>query len=134
MTVPQVTIRLQPQRKRAFDNYAGELGLHASELAKLLIVREKSIRQLATLHAAGKLPERDRRKRGSGIQPGTVTAHLSDVDEVKKFDKYARSCHLSRNAAGALLLEQELLEKWLKRALKLPWRRQNEIWRKRTPK
>src|ERR1700731_4561462 len=123
MAVPQITIRLKPRLKAAFKTYAAKVGMRDSELAKLLIVREKNLRHLASLYKTGKLPKKRRQARGSAIQLKTVTAHVSSVGEVEQFSAYADTCQLTRSLAGALLLEQELREKWLKTALKIPWER-----------
>jgi hypothetical protein len=119
MAVPQITIRLLPSLKAEFERYANDLGLRASELAKLLIVREWRLKRLAKRHKAGNVPKRERQERGSAIKLETITAHVSSVDQVEKFDAYAESCSLNRNHAGAWLLETELSEEWLKRALEI---------------
>jgi hypothetical protein len=117
MSVPQITIRLLPKAKRDFERYADALGLKASELAKLLIVRERALKRLARLKRAGNVPKRKRQRRGSAIPMLSVTAHLSSVKEVEQFDAYVTGCDLNRDSAGAWLLEDELRDKWLERAL-----------------
>lgn len=89
----------------------------ASELAKLLIVRERALRRLAGLHLNGRLPPRHRRPVGAAERLPTVTAHMSSLEDVTSFDEYAKDCGLNRSAAGALLLEAELSERWLEWAL-----------------
>jgi hypothetical protein len=118
MAVPQITIRLSPATKAEFDSYAAGLGLMASELAKLLIVRERVRRRLADVFAAGELPTRERRAGGRDDPLPTVTAHLSLLEEVKSFDAYAHQFGLNRTTAGAWLLETELRERWLERAIR----------------
>ena len=120
MAVPQITIRLDPASKGLFDGYADSLGLMASELFKLLIVRERHLRRLAAMAQDGQIPSRRRRSAGKGIRLPTVTAHLSAIEQVTEFDLYAQECGLNRNGAGALLLEMELNEQWLAQALKIP--------------
>jgi hypothetical protein len=120
MAVRQITIRLDPSSKAEFERYAGSLGLMASELFKLLIVRERQQRHLAKLNALGELPHRSRRAIGDGGRLPTITAHVSSVQEVVDFDDYANLCGLKRAGAGALLLEMELRERWLERALREP--------------
>jgi hypothetical protein len=132
MTVPQITIRLLPQLKGAFEHYATVLGLRASELTKLLIVREKNLRRLAALKIAGKPPRRLRQQRGSAVPMETVTAHVSSLTEVREFDRYAKNCALNRNTAGAWLLETELREKWLEKALRSDRLFQNDQRKVRT--
>ena len=46
-----------------------------------------------------------------------VTAHVSSPEKVCEFDAYAKKCGLSRDRAGAYLLEAELEERWLERAI-----------------
>jgi hypothetical protein len=126
MPVPQITIRLLPRLKAEFETYANELGLRASELTKLLIVREKALRRLDALHKAGREPRRSRQERGSAVNMEKITAHVGTIDQVKEFDAYAVSCSLNRNLAGAWLLEKELSERWLKSALRMRGRRSNK--------
>lgn len=121
MAVPQITIRLPPRTKRAFESYAGALGLKASELAKLLIVRERTLKRLSDLKRKGCIPKRKRQPRGSAIPMKSVTAHFSSLREVEEFDAYVKRCQLSRDSAGAWLLESELQDRWLQRALSSSW-------------
>lgn len=118
MPVPQITIRLSPTTKERFEAYAERLGLDASELAKLLIMRERYRQRLASLAGKGRLPAKARRPAGDGERLPTVTAHLSSLEQVKTFDVYAHQCGLNRSTAGAHLLEAELDERWLERSLK----------------
>jgi len=120
MPVPQITIRLPPSSKRAFETYAGALGLKVSELAKLLIVRERGLKRLAHLKKSGEVPKRKRQLRGSAVPMKSITAHFSSVREVQEFDTYVKRCDLNRDSAGAWLLEKELDDKWLKRSLVSP--------------
>jgi hypothetical protein len=117
MAVPQITIRLPPGTKRAFESYACALGLKVSELAKLLIVRERMLMRLAELKRTGSIPKRKRQPRGSAVPMKSITAHFSTVREVKEFDSYVRRCNLNRDSAGAWLLESELQDRWLERSL-----------------
>ena len=45
MAVAQITIRLDPDVKEAFNRYAVRFGLKASGLAQLLLVRERKLRR-----------------------------------------------------------------------------------------
>jgi hypothetical protein len=118
MTVPQITVRLSPAAKVNFQAYADRLGVRASELAKLLIVRERNLRRLKDPERAGDIARPPVRS-NKGRLP-TVTAHCSRIGEVEEFDAYARSCGLNRNTAGLWLLETELQESWLENALSRP--------------
>jgi len=106
--------------KAKFYEYASTCGLDASELAKLLIVRERHRRRLKQLRRYTPPILKPRRRKGSGTPLSTVTAHLSSVTQVTEFDAYARICGLNRSAAGAWLLETELSERWLKKAIMMP--------------
>ena len=117
MAVPQITIRLAPSTKTEFDGYAARFGLMDSELAKLLIVRERIHKRLAEAHKRGELLQRPRRAGGAGGRLPTVTAHLSSVEDVTAFDAYIRQYNLTRTEAGAWLLEAELRDRWLESAL-----------------
>lgn len=115
--VPQITIRLSMTSKVKFDQYAENLGLEASALAKLLITRERHQRRLAKLKSGGNNLNAARTSL-DGAATGTVTAHFSAIERVCEFDQYARKCGLSRNRASAWLLEMELREKWLENAVR----------------
>jgi hypothetical protein len=119
MTVPQISIRLPKQEKERFEEYAISMGLKASELAKLLIVREQRYRKrLGKLAASSNRAVHARKSTGLVREMPKVTAHMSSVQDVQEFDVYARQHGMDRNGAGAWLLRQELQERWLARALK----------------
>ena len=75
------------------------------------------LKRLAHFKKSGNVPKRKRQQRGSAIPMKSVTAHLSSVKQVEEFDAYVKSCDLSRDSAGAWLLENELRDKWLQKAL-----------------
>jgi hypothetical protein len=134
MNSPQITVRLHPEEKTSFDNYAAAHGLDCSELAKLLIVRELRLQRLLVLKNRKQIPEFKRQSWGKGIRKPTVTAHFSTQDEVKAFDRYAESCSLNRQKAGAWVLTAELDEQWLEKALSLKVRsHENRPWVRSTP-
>jgi hypothetical protein len=111
---------LAPEAYQAFQVYANARGLHQSELAKLLLVRERVLRRIvrAGKHRAAEKPPRQ--KYGEARRRPTVTAHLSSWDEVESFKRYAQGCGMSVQRCGAWLLETELAEKWLERVILLP--------------
>lgn len=113
----QVTVRLNPEEKALFDLYAQSVGLDGSELFKLLIIREEKLQRLRALKAKDQIPAFPRQSRGTGLMKPTVTAHFSNPETASRFSKYATSCGLIKQTAGAWLLSQELNERWLERAL-----------------
>jgi hypothetical protein len=115
--VPQIAVRLSIKTKTEFEQYAAHFGLTSSHLAKLLILRERHVRRLERLFSEGELPTRQRQLRGSGRRRH-ITAHVSSLTEQSEFDAYAAKCGLSRDGAGALLIESELTERWLERAVR----------------
>lgn len=117
MAVPQITIRLPAASKAEFEAYAACMGLKASELVKLLIVRERRRRRLASLSQSGEVVKRVRRPKGAYERLPSITAHVSSLEDQSAFDAYARQCGLNRDSAGAWLLEAELSERWLERVL-----------------
>ena len=117
MAVPQITARLQPEIKKQFEQYAESLGLDASELAKLLIVRERHQMRIAKLKEAGKVSQRPRRPSGESKRLPTITAHLSSLKDVEEFDAYVIKYGFSRSSAGAYLFEFEVRERWLEKAM-----------------
>jgi hypothetical protein len=111
--MPQITARLSTDIRDRFDRYAAEVGLDASELARLLITREMRLRRLlrpanCQSNAAG-TPSRKYGER-------KLTAHFHMPSQVAKFGKYAHAQKLSRAAAAKLIVERELREKWLVKA------------------
>jgi len=117
MTVPQISVRLASAAKGEFEAYAAKMGLKASELAKLLIVRERYRQRLLKSGLQTKGRGNARRATGPVREMPKVTAHLSSVAEVDEFDAYAQRCGLDRNGAGVWLIETELKERWLERAI-----------------
>jgi hypothetical protein len=112
--MPQITARLSPNIRDRFDRYAAKVGLDASELARLLILREMRVRRLlrrAEFHS----PSRRAGPKSSGGRK--LTAHFHLADNVDEFTKYAQASGFSRAAAAKLIAEEELHEKWLARAL-----------------
>ena len=113
MSAGRVAVRLPSTIKAAFEAYAHALGLHASELAKLLIARERKLSRLVILSESERAGYQNR---PSGALP-KITAYLPSEMQAKEFAAYAKRCGLSSNGAGAWLLERELREKWLEKAL-----------------
>jgi antitoxin component of RelBE/YafQ-DinJ toxin-antitoxin module len=111
--MPQITTRLSPEIRDRFERYAAKLGLDASELARLLILREIRVGRLRRDKSR---PSRRRaaHKRGSERK---LTAHFHLADNVDEFARYAHARGFSRAAAARLIAEQELHERWLARAL-----------------
>jgi hypothetical protein len=121
LAVPQIAIRLPAGVKAKFEAYAEGLGLKASELAKLLIVRELHLKRLLGQAKLGRLPKKPRRASGPRREMAKVTAHVSSLARVAEFDQYAENCGLNRDRTGAWLLESELIERWLEKAMTSPW-------------
>ena len=119
MAVRQITVRLAPERKLAFEEYAAAFGLDASSLVKLLIAREWRLKRLAQLTKTGTVKSKPRRAAGTGSKPAAITAHMRSLSEVASFNDYAYDCGLKRDGAGAWLLETELMERWLEKAIDL---------------
>jgi hypothetical protein len=119
MKMVPITIRLEPEQKVEFDQYAKSLGLDSADLAKLLFAREMKLKQLRALNEKKQRPEFPRQSWGLGIAKPTVTAKYSSYAERDAFDQYANSCGLVRQSAGAWLLVNELKERWLETALSL---------------
>jgi hypothetical protein len=117
--IPQISVRLATATKSAFLAYSDSLELDHSEVAKLLVIRENGLRRLAALDAEGKAPIRSRQVRGEATPMPHVTVYLRSLKFTKQFTAYARSCGLKRTDALAWLLETELTERWLVRALQM---------------
>ncbi len=112
MSASQITARLSKASKEAFEKYAQTCWLANSELAQLLILREQHRRRLPALRDGSK-------SKLEGSMRLTVTAHVPIV-HVAEFNVYAESLGLSRSRALSLLLEQELMEQWLKTSIERP--------------
>jgi hypothetical protein len=111
--MPQITARLSPEIRARFGRYATEVGLDASELARLLIVKVLTVRP-GTGPVSSPSKETSRRSRNYGQRK--LTAHFHQAKMVADFDSYARTQGLSRAAAARSIVEQELREQWLLRA------------------
>jgi uncharacterized protein len=111
--MPQITTRLSPGIRSRFERYAAKLGLDASELARLLILREIRVRRLRRNHP---LHPGRRVARKGGVER-KLTAHFHLADNVNEFGRYANAKGFSRAAAARLIAERELDEKWLAKAL-----------------
>ena len=107
----QINARLSSRIRARFDEYSGNFGLDAAELARLLIVREIRTRRALPLLRIKRLEVL--RKRGQR----KLTAHFHNRSDVAKFDKHATEHRLSRAAAAKLVFELELTEMWLLRAM-----------------
>jgi hypothetical protein len=116
--IPQISVRLHADTKAAFTAYAEQLGLDISEVAILLILREKQLGRLAALSALNRPPKRPRQPRGTAVVMQHVTVYFRTLARTAEFENYAKSCGLKRTDALAWLLTSELKEKWLERALR----------------
>ena len=117
MAVPQITARLSPTIKKQFEQYAASFGLGVSELAKLLIVRERHQKRLIKLKGTAKVSRNSRQSTKTNNRLPTITTHLSSLKDVEDFDAYVRECGFSRSSAGAFLFEAEMQERWLEKAI-----------------
>ena len=112
MPPKHISFRIPEGIKNRFESYAEGLDVRASELLRLLMAREYRLRRLMKEHFA---PDRQRGT-GNASFP-TVTAYMLKVDDVKRFSAYAQACGITRNEAGAWLIETELREQWLGKAI-----------------
>jgi hypothetical protein len=117
-TLPQVSVRVPDEIRAAFTAYADRLELNASDVANLLILREKRLRRLAALHLKGKPPERVRQPRGEAVPRRHITVYFRSLAKTVEFENYAGSCGLKRTDALAWLLKAEIKERWLERVLR----------------
>jgi hypothetical protein len=115
--LPQISVRLTTATKDEFLTYSSRLELDHSDIAKLLIIREKWLRRLVKLAADGKVPVRARQVRGKAVPMPHVTVYLPSLQFTEEFASYAASCGLKRTDALAWLLQAEIAEQWLARAL-----------------
>jgi hypothetical protein len=119
MAVNQITAHVVPRIQKQFSDYATKIGLDDSALAKLLILRERELRRLRTASETKELPGLNRERGGrASLASGKVTAHMSTIEDVKKFDLYARTCGMTRSKAAAWLISKEVKERWLEKALR----------------
>ena len=112
--MPQITARLSPDIRDRFYRYAAEVGLHASELARLLDYPGDACSSGLLDLAKGRsdLPRKSSKKYGER----KLTAHFHLPEKVAEFDRYAHAHGLARAAAARLLIERELRAKWLMKA------------------
>ena len=107
----QITTRLSPELRRDFEDYAAGLGLDASELARLLIIRELKRRRILKNLKYRHLSLLD------GSNRIKLTAHFHGSEPIKKFDQHAKTAGLSRASAARVLYARELEERWLVKAI-----------------
>ena len=113
---PQIVIHVSSSVKAEFDQYANEW-LNPAALAKLLIIRELRLQRLIAMKHAGSVPTRPRQRRGAATSLRAVATRLASKEAVQQFDAYATRCGLSRDSAGAWILQTEIRERWLERAV-----------------
>jgi antitoxin component of RelBE/YafQ-DinJ toxin-antitoxin module len=109
--MPQINTRLSQEIRQQFDKYAAEVGLDASELARLLIIR--AMRRGKRLRPPLQIPK-------VYGQPATLrklTAHFHRSQEIEEFDRFALTRGLPRAAAARSIFEAELEERWLAHAM-----------------
>lgn len=108
--MPQINARLSQEIRKDFERYAGEVGLDASELARLLIVR--AMRRQKRLRPVTQIVRPE--VRGPLWK---LTAHFHRQDDINEFDRYAAAQGLRRATAAKSIFENELNERWLAHAL-----------------
>ena len=94
-----------------FIEYASKIGIGASALATLLLVRELNHDRMASIiDRGGKGPvQKDRR----------ITARIKRKELKERFAEHARKYALSSDAAAAAVFRAELSEKWLEKCVSL---------------
>ena len=117
MRHPQITAHVPATVHERFRRYVERIGMRDSEVAKLLILRERSIRRIKSNAPKG---EPKRRPQSKAKVTRTVTAHMTSAGQVTEFHVYANGCGLSRSAAAAFLVARELEERWLERSISTP--------------
>lgn len=113
MPVRQITAHVTIAVHERFRRYSERLGLKDSEVTKLLISRERILDRLPTKKETAK-----RKRRAKA--PKAITAHMNSMELVAEFHRHAAKRGLSRSLAAAILISQELDERWLERALSKP--------------
>jgi hypothetical protein len=110
----QQSFRVAPEVKTNFGTYAAAIGMSDSELARVLIGRELRHRQLARHVSEG-------REVVCGSSGDTkITAHFFSVGNRTEFSAYAKACGVQPGKVGAWIIERELAERWLERAVLEP--------------
>ena|SRR5579862_2372574 len=116
MPTGQIPIRVTAELAEEARAYAKEQGVGDSELFKLLFQRERRLRRLVALQRQGRSPNRRRQTKGSAQSMDVITVYFS-LEERAEFERYVGMCGLKKSEAGWWLLEGELREHWLQRAL-----------------
>lgn len=112
--MPQVTARLSPKIRARFEQYAQGLELDASELARILIVRELRVRRILRLQTH---PSERPAKSLDKAKDRKLTAHFHSANIIAEFDRYSTAQGFNRSDAAKLIFERELTKKWLLKAL-----------------
>lgn len=119
----QITSYVDASTKKWLRAYALKCGLKASEVVKLLVVRERKGKWLASTKKQRDVAEsapttRRRSTRHSGVRPQAVG--YVDPRDREWLDRYAKKLSLNRSDAVRLLLERERRVKWLLWSLAVP--------------
>ena len=109
----QASAYFLPALHESFVRYAKRVGLEASQLLRLLILRELSRLGVSTRFRAGKLRVPPRQQRGEGVQKIKVTARLIQPGDVRAFRRYLAKFDLGSTKAATLIALDELDRKWL---------------------
>lgn len=105
----QITAHVSAADAAAFQAYAAGLGLDASALATLLLIRELRVGRLPRLAAV------DLSARGAANDK--ITAHRGDGAVKTRWTAHALTAGLSASKAAAIVFRAELKEQWLNRAV-----------------
>src|SRR5262245_11594794 len=116
MRTGQIPVRLPRPVVERFRAYANDQHISESELVRLLFERERRIRRLEALCREGAAPIRPRAKPGKAVEMDVVTVYFTPEERVE-FEAYVAACGIKKGDASGWLLEQELREAWLQRAL-----------------
>jgi hypothetical protein len=103
-----------PAERAAFIEYARTVGLDASQLLQLLILREVSCGSVFDRYCAGKVGASKRQPRGASTPKVKVTARLSAGDN-RAFRTHIAKVGLGPTQAANLIANAELGDRRLER-------------------
>jgi hypothetical protein len=111
---PQVTAHVTKAEREGFEAYARKFGLDAGNLLHLLWQHELRVERLALIDQVYREP--GPRLAENGLK-AKVTAHLTDTELKPRIEARATAAGLPVSRAGAIMLREEMVARWLANAL-----------------
>lgn len=107
--MPQLQAYLTQEEDAELRDYARSLGLDATALANMLLIRETRLARLKSMPT--------RVQKANGPRNRKITAHFPLGAQKVAFAEHALACGMKPATAASILLRAELSERWLERSM-----------------